>query len=195
MLVVVVKLVDRQCIEELVSQHEAGVLHEIACLLLQVAMFIPFCPALSIFMLVLILVLFLLELGHYVKPYLYVLVVVILQTRVPSNCEVLILVLELVDLRFILLGFLAFLHFGDLIAQENLEVLLYVLEKLFLLDLGKVGRGVNQVNLYVLEVACELLEGTEDVTHHLASSRAYFDKVDGLKVARHQALCLTLLLF
>ena len=107
----IVKLVNRQRVEELMGYDKAWVLHEHLCL--------SFEP---------LVVLLLAKLVQHRYSVIHVLSVVHVQTWVPADTEVLVLIHKLVNFLFIC----------HLVAQENLKFVLNVLQKFILLGFDEV---------------------------------------------------------
>ena len=101
----------------------------------------------------------------------HILSVVHVQTWVPADTEVLVLIHKLVNFLFIC----------HLVAQENLKFVLNVLQKFILLGFDEVRTGIDKVYLDVFKVTSELFESAQDIAHHLAGSWADFEEVNGLK--------------
>ena len=107
-------------------------------------------------------------------------VIVVLQTRPPSNAEILVLVVESLNLEaaifFFLILPLLLMHL-HVIGEKHVYLWTFKVGKQsLLLLLDKVWRGLNQIDLDVFEVSCELAHRLkqirdmctypQDVTHH-----------------------------
>jgi hypothetical protein len=87
-------------------------------------------------------------------------IVVVLQTRPPSNAEVLVLVVESLNLEarilFLLILSLLLVHL-HVIGEEHVNLWTFEVGKQsLLLLLDKVRRGLDKVDLDVFEISCEL---------------------------------------
>ena len=87
-------------------------------------------------------------------------IIVVLQTRPPSYAEILVLVVESFNLKarilFLLILSLLLVHL-HVIGEEHVNLWTFKVGKQsLLLLLYKVRRGLNQVDLNVFKVSCEL---------------------------------------